>query len=71
MSTTMDEEFKRWRARRKSALVMEILLDKTVKGTASDPADIYVERGAKSMLMQDFGEDFGKHDVCLSFRKCF
>ena len=28
MSTTMEEEIKRWSARRKSALVMEILQDK-------------------------------------------
>ena len=40
MSTTMDEEIKRWTARRKSALVMEILQGKTTVAEASRQFDL-------------------------------
>lgn len=40
MSTTMEEEIKRWTARRKSALVMEILQGKTPVVEASRQFDL-------------------------------
>ncbi len=40
MSTTMEEEIKRWTARRKSALVMEILQGKTTVAEASQQFDL-------------------------------
>ena len=40
MSTTMEEEIKRWTARRKSALVMEILQGKTTVAEASRQFDL-------------------------------
>ncbi|MDP9583665.1 UNVERIFIED_ORG: transposase-like protein [Burkholderia contaminans] len=35
MSTNMDEEIKRWTAKRKSALVLDIIRDKTTTAEAS------------------------------------
>lgn len=40
MSTTMDEEIKRWTAKRKSALVLEIIQGKTTVSEASRQYDI-------------------------------
>ncbi|MGY6519457.1 MAG: transposase [Lysobacteraceae bacterium] len=40
MSSTMEEEIKRWTARRKSALVMEILQGKTTVAEASRQFDL-------------------------------
>jgi transposase-like protein len=40
MSTAMEEEIKRWTAKRKSALVMEILQGKTTVAEASRPYDL-------------------------------
>ena len=40
MSTVMDEEFKRWTAKRKAALVTEIIQGKTSIGEASRAFDI-------------------------------
>ena len=40
MSTMMEEEIKRWTARRKSALVMEILQGKTTVAEASRQFDL-------------------------------
>jgi transposase-like protein len=40
MSTTMDEEIKRWTARRKSALVLEIIQGKTTVSEASRQYDL-------------------------------
>jgi hypothetical protein len=37
MSQVMDEEIKRWTARRKSALVMEIIQSKTTVAEATSP----------------------------------
>ena len=56
MSTTMDEEIKRWTARRKSALVLEIIQGKTTVAEASRQFDIqpseienWVEDGKRGM----------------------
>ena len=56
MSTLMDEEIKRWTARRKSALVVEIIQGKTTVAEASrahdlSPSEIesWVEDGKKGM----------------------
>ncbi|RUL68346.1 DUF1153 domain-containing protein [Dyella choica] len=56
MSTTMDEEIKRWTARRKSALVLEIIQGKTTVAEASRQYDIppseienWVEYGKRGM----------------------
>ena len=56
MSITMDEEIKRWTARRKSALVLEIIQGKTTVAEASrqfdlPPAEIesWVEDGKRGM----------------------
>ena len=38
MSTLMDDEIKRWTARRKSALVLEIIQGKTTVAEASQPS---------------------------------
>lgn len=40
MSITMDEEIKRWAARRKSALVLEIIQGKTTVSEASRQFDL-------------------------------
>ena len=40
MSMTMDEEIKRWTARRKSALVLEIIQGKTTVAEASRQFDL-------------------------------
>ena len=40
MSITMDEEIKRWTARRKSALVLEIIQGKTTVSEASRQFDL-------------------------------
>lgn len=40
MSQVMDEEIKRWTARRKSALVLEIILGKTMVAEASRQFDL-------------------------------
>lgn len=56
MSTTMDEDIKRWTARRKSALVLEIIQGKTTVAEASRQFDIppseiesWVEDGKRGM----------------------
>jgi transposase-like protein len=56
MSTVMEEEFKRWTAKRKSALVLEIIQGKTSVAEASRSYDIppseieaWVEDGKKGM----------------------
>lgn len=56
MSTVMEEEIKRWTARRKSALVLEIIQGKTTIAEASRSHDIapseiegWVEDGKKGM----------------------
>ena len=56
MSTVMEEEFKRWTAKRKSALVLEIIQGKTSVAEASRSFDIppseieaWVEDGKKGM----------------------
>ena len=56
MSTLMDEEIKRWTARRKTALVLDILLGKTTVAEASRAYDLtpsevetWVEDGKKGM----------------------
>ncbi|AKU49787.1 DUF1153 domain-containing protein [Xanthomonas arboricola] len=56
MSEVMEEEIKRWTARRKSALVLEIIQGKTTVATASRrfdlaPAEIesWVEDGKRGM----------------------
>ena len=56
MSVVMEEEIKRWRARRKSALVLEIIQGKTTVAEASRqfdwmPAEIesWVEDGKRGM----------------------
>ncbi len=40
MSTVMEEDFKRWTAKRKSALVMEIIQGKTSVSEASRAYDL-------------------------------
>ena len=40
MSTTMDEDVKRWTARRKSALVLDIILGKTTVSEAARQFDL-------------------------------
>lgn len=56
MSTLMDEEIKRWTAKRKSALVVEIIQGKTTVAEASRAHDLspsevenWVEDGKKGM----------------------
>ena len=56
MSVVMEEEIKRWTARRKSALVLEIIQGKTTVATASrqfdlTPAEVesWVEDGKRGM----------------------
>lgn len=56
MSTTMDEDVKRWTARRKSALVLEIIQGKTRVSEASRQYDLapsgieeWVEQGKAGM----------------------
>ncbi len=56
MSVVMEEEFKRWTARRKSALVLEIIQGKTTVAEASRQFDIpaseiesWVEDGKRGM----------------------
>jgi transposase-like protein len=56
MSTTMEEEFKRWTAKRKAALVTEIIQGKTSVAEASrtydmPPSEIeeWVEEGRKGL----------------------
>lgn len=56
MSTVMGEEFKRWTAKRKAALVTEIIQGKTSVGEASRTYDLtpseieeWVEEGRKGM----------------------
>ena len=56
MSTVMDEDIKRWRARRKGALVLEIIQGKTTVAEASraydlSPSEIetWVEDGKKGL----------------------
>ena len=56
MSTTMEEEFKRWTAKRKAQLVLDILQGRTTVAEASraydlPPSDIeeWVEDGRKGM----------------------
>lgn len=56
MSTVMEEEFKRWTAKRKSALVVEIIQGKTTVAEASRSYDIppseiesWVDDGKKGM----------------------
>jgi transposase-like protein len=56
MSTLMDEEIKRWTAKRKSALVVEIIQGKTTVAEASRSYDLppseieaWVEDGKKGM----------------------
>jgi transposase-like protein len=56
MSTLMDEEIKRWTAKRKTALVLEIIQGKTTVAAASRSYDIppselegWVEDGKKGM----------------------
>ena len=56
MSVVMEEEFKRWSARRKSALVTEVIQEKTTIGEASRQFDLtpseiesWVEDGKRGM----------------------
>jgi len=56
MSTAMEEDFKRWTAKRKSALVMEIIQGKTSVSEASRAYDLtpseiegWVEDGKKGL----------------------
>ena len=56
MSTLMDEEIKRWTARRKTALVLDIIQGKTTVAEASRAYDLtpsevesWVEDGKKGM----------------------
>ena len=56
MSKVMEEEFKRWTAKRKAALVMEIIQGKTTVAEASRSFDIppseieeWVDEGRKGM----------------------
>ncbi len=56
MSMVMDEEFKRWTAKRKTALVLEIIQGKTTVAEASRAFDVppseieaWVEEGKKGM----------------------
>ncbi|AIO69375.1 hypothetical protein DM82_6017 [Burkholderia oklahomensis] len=56
MSTKMDEDIKRWTAKRKSALVLDIIQGKTTVGEASraydlSPSEIesWVEDGKRGM----------------------
>ena len=56
MSITMDEEIKRWTARRKSALVLEIIQDRTTVAEASRQFDLppseieaWIEDGKRGM----------------------
>jgi transposase-like protein len=56
MSTVMEEEFKRWTAKRKSALVLEIIQGKTTVSEASRSFDLppseieeWVEEGKKGL----------------------
>ena len=56
MSTMMDEEIKRWTARRKTALVLEIIQGKTTVAEASRAFDItpseietWVEEGKRGL----------------------
>lgn len=56
MSMVMEEEFKRWTAKRKAALVMEIIQGKTTVAEASRAFDIppseieeWVDEGRKGM----------------------
>ena len=56
MSTTMEEEFKRWTAKRKAQLVLDILQGRTTVAEASraydlPPSDIeeWAEDGRKGM----------------------
>ncbi len=56
MSTVMEEDFKRWTAKRKSALVMEIMQGKTSVSEASRAYDLtpseiegWVEDGKKGL----------------------
>jgi hypothetical protein len=56
MSITMDEEIKRWTARRKSALVLEIIRGKTTVSEASRQFDLapseiedWIEQGKAGM----------------------
>ena len=56
MSTVMDEDIKRWTARRKSALVIEIIQGKTTIADASRTYDLppseiekWVEEGKRGM----------------------
>src|ERR1700742_3344288 len=56
MSTLMEDEIKRWTARRKAALVLEIIRDKTAVAEASRAHDLppseielWVEDGKKGM----------------------
>ncbi|MEZ5660583.1 MAG: transposase [Burkholderiaceae bacterium] len=56
MSTVMDEDIKRWTARRKSALVIEIIQGKTTIAEASRAHDLppseiekWVEEGKRGM----------------------
>jgi transposase-like protein len=56
MSTVMEEDFKRWTAKRKSALVMEIIQGKTSVSEASRAYDLtpseiegWVEDGKKGL----------------------
>ena len=56
MSTVMEEEFKRWTAKRKSALVLEIIQGKTTVSEASRSFDLppseieeWVDEGKKGL----------------------
>ena len=56
MSTVMDEDIKRWTARRKSALVIEIIQEKTTIAEASRAHDLppseiekWVDEGKRGM----------------------
>lgn len=56
MSAVMEEEFKRWTAKRKSALVLDIIQDKTTVAEASRAYDLppseieqWVEEGKRGL----------------------
>jgi transposase-like protein len=71
MSTTMDEEIKRWTARRKSALVLEIIQGKTTVSEASRQFDLAPSEIEEWISQPERDLSRSRHmtpPVCLSSR---
>ena len=63
MSAVMEEEIKRWTARRKSALVLEIIQGKTTVAEAVGKAGFVGEPTRAALKVSFFGPFYGGYNV--------